>query len=86
MWPIAHFFPPIYRIYVRRKVTPWYKKLEFIEKNCDVENEDLRNDLKRQLHDVEKGLQAIKLPLMYGAYVQDVFNAKSHVELVTNKL
>jgi hypothetical protein len=86
VWPIAHFFPSIYRIYVRRKVTPWYKKLEFIERNCDVENEDLRNDLKRQLHDVEKGLQAIKLPLMYGAYVQDVFNAKSHVELVKSKL
>jgi hypothetical protein len=51
-----------------------------------VESEDLRNDLKRQLHDVEKGLQAIKLPLMYGAYVQDVFNAKSHAELVKSKL
>jgi hypothetical protein len=86
VWPIAHFFPSIYRIYVRRKVTPWYKKLEFIERNCDVESEDLRNDLKRKLHDVEKGLQAIKLPLMYGAYVQDVFNAKSHAELVKSKL
>jgi hypothetical protein len=86
VWPIAHFFPSIYRIYVRRKVTPWYKKLEFIEKNCHVESEDLRNDLKRQLQEVEKGLQAIKLPLMYGAYVQDVFNAKSHVELVKGKL
>jgi hypothetical protein len=86
VWPIAHFFPSIYRIYVRRKVTPWYKKLEFIEKNCHVESEDLRNDLKRQLLEVEKGLQAIKLPLMYGAYVQDVFNAKSHAELVKGKL
>jgi hypothetical protein len=86
VWPIAHFFPSIYRIYVRRKVTPWYKKLEFIEKNCQVESEDLRNDLKRQLQEVEKGLQAIKLPLMYGAYVQDVFNAKSHAELVKGKL
>jgi hypothetical protein len=46
----------------------------------------LRNDLKRQLLEVEKGLQAIKLPLMYGAYVQDLFNAKSHVELVKSKL
>ncbi|MDO8991196.1 MAG: hypothetical protein Q7U91_16345 [Sideroxyarcus sp.] len=86
VWPIAHFFPSLYRIYVRRKVTPWYKKLEFIERNCDVQSEDLRNDLKRQLHEVEKGLLAIKLPLMYGAYVQDVFNAKSHVELVKSKL
>lgn len=86
VWPIAHFFPSLYRIYVRRKVTPWYKKLEFIERNCDVKSEELRDDLKRQLQEVEKGLQAIKLPLMYGAYVQDVFNAKSHVELVKSKL
>ena len=86
VWPIAHFFPSLYRIYVRRKVTPWYKKLEFIEQNCDVASENLRNDLKHQLHEVEKGLQSIKLPLMYGAYVQDLFNAKSHVELVKSKL
>jgi hypothetical protein len=86
VWPIAHFFPSVYRIYVRRKVSPWYKKLEFIEKNCHVESEELRNDLKRQLLEVEKGLQAIKLPLLYGAYVQDVFNAKSHVELIKSKL
>lgn len=86
VWPIAHFFPSLYRIYVRRKVTPWYKKLEFIEKNCNVESEVMRDDLKRKLQEVETGLQAISLPLMYGAYVQDLFNAKSHVELVKSKL
>jgi hypothetical protein len=86
VWPIAHFFPTLYRVYVRRKVTPWYKKLEFIEKNCHVESEVMRDDLKLKLQEVERGLQAISLPLMYGAYVQDLFNAKSHVELVKSKL
>lgn len=86
VWPVMHFFPTLYRIYVRRKVTPWYKKLEFIERNCGVEDDALRDELKRQLQEVERGLQAISLPLMYGSYVQDLFNAKSHVELVKSKL
>ena len=58
----------------------------YVEKNCNVESDALRDELKRKLQDVEKRLRSISLPFMYGGYVQELFNAKGHVELIKSKL
>ncbi len=86
IFPVVHYFPSLYRIYIRRKVAPLYKQLEFIDKNSDVESDTLRDKLKIQLHDVETRLRGISLPFMYGTYVQEIFNAMGHAELVKSKL
>ena len=85
LWPLTHFLPSIYHFYVKHKITHWYKDLEFIERNYLKADEETREMLKAQLHEIQLGLQEMKFPVMHLHYVQEIFIAKEHVELIRKR-
>jgi hypothetical protein len=85
LWPITHFVPSIYHFYVKHKITHWYKDLEFIERNYLKSDGDARMLLKSKLDEIQMGLQEMKFPIMHLHYVQEIFIAKEHVELIRKR-
>lgn len=85
LWPITHFVPAVYHFYVKHKITHWYSDLEFIERNYLKADEDTRIMMKNQIQEIEMALQEIKFPIMHLHYVQELFIAKEHVELIRKR-
>ena len=85
LWPITHFVPSIYHFYVKHKITHWYKDLEFIERNFLKSDDDARQLMKSKLDEIQMGLQEMKFPVMHLHYVQEIFIAKEHVELIRKR-
>ena len=86
VWPIGHFFPILYSAYVRKKITQWYLDLELIEKNYKTANQPARHRFKERLQEISDGISNLKLPIMHGQYVQGLFIAREHVELIRKKI
>jgi ABC-type nitrate/sulfonate/bicarbonate transport system substrate-binding protein len=85
LWPITHFVPAAYHFYVKHKITHWYKDLEFIERNYLKADEDTRAMMKNQIQEIQLALQELKFPIMHLHYVQELFIAKEHVELIRKR-
>jgi hypothetical protein len=85
LWPITHFVPAVYHFYVKHKITHWYSDLEFIERNYLKADEDTRIMMKNQIQEIEMALQEMKFPIMHLHYVQELFIAKEHVELIRKR-
>ena len=85
LWPITHFVPSIYHFYVKHKITHWYRDLEFIERNFLKSGDDDRLLMKSKLDEIQMGLQEMKFPIMHLHYVQEIFIAKEHVELIRKR-
>jgi hypothetical protein len=85
LWPITHFVPSIYHFYVKHKITHWYRDLEFIERNFLKSDDDARAMMKSKLEEIQLGLQELKFPVMHLHYVQEIFIAKEHVELIRKR-
>jgi hypothetical protein len=85
LWPITHFVPSIYHFYVKHKITHWYKDLEFIERNFLKSDDDARQLMKSKLDEIQMGIQEMKFPVMHLHYVQEIFIAKEHVELIRKR-
>jgi hypothetical protein len=86
VWPIGHFFPIVYSAYVRKKITQWYLDLELIEKNYKTADQAARHRFKERLQEISDGISDLKLPIMHGQYVQGLFIAREHVELIRKKM
>jgi hypothetical protein len=85
LWPITHFVPSMYHFYVKHKITHWYRDLEFIERNFLKSDDDARKLMKSKLDEIQMGLQEMKFPVMHLHYVQEIFIAKEHVELIRKR-
>ncbi|QWD80524.1 hypothetical protein ICV01_04250 [Polynucleobacter sp. MWH-Spelu-300-X4] len=85
LWPLAHFLPSIYHFYVKHKITHWYKDLEFIERNYLKADLATRQMMKDKIDEIQMGLQEMKFPVMHLHYVQEIFIAKEHVELIRKR-
>lgn len=85
-WPLAHFFPSIYSAYVRYKITQWYLDLELIERSYRNADAQLKQRYRDTLDEISDGIAALRLPILHGLYVQDLFIAREHVELIRKKV
>ena len=85
-WPLAHFFPSIYSAYVRHKINHWYLDLELIERSYRHADTQLKQRYRETLDEISEGIAALRLPIMHGLYVQDLFIAREHVELIRKKI
>ena len=85
-WPLAHFFPSIYSAYVRHKINHWYLDLELIERSYRDADSQLKQRYRDTLDEISDGIASLRLPIMHGLYVQDLFIAREHVELIRKKI
>lgn len=85
IWPLIHFVPEFYEFYVKHKINHWYKDLERLERIYMSATPHDKSELLAQFHEIERGVQNIRLPLMHSHHVQEIFHARAHVELIKQK-
>lgn len=86
LWPLMNLIPRAYKFYVKHKITQWYKDLEEIEKKYPTATTEERLEHERHLNRVQDGLTMMKLPVMHLHYVQEIFAAKAHVDLIRRRI
>lgn len=85
-WPLFHFVPAAYGFFVKRRISRWYKELEILEKNYLRADAHDQEELLKSFHIIEQGIRGLKIPFLRGKYVQELFDARVHIELIKQKL
>lgn len=86
LWPITNLLPKIYSFYVKHKITHWYVDLEMIDKSLDSADEETRKMFAEIIEDISQGITKMRLPILHSHYVQELFAARAHVNLIRAKL
>ena len=86
LWPITNLIPKIYAFYVKHKITRWYVDLELIDKSYAQADAETRKHYLQTIEDIRKGIAEMRLPIMHTHYVQELFAARAHVELIKRKI
>lgn len=86
LWPITNLIPKIYAFYVKHKITRWYVDLELIDKSYAQADAETRKHYLQTIEDIRQGIAEMRLPIMHTHYVQELFAARAHVELIKRKI
>jgi hypothetical protein len=86
LWPITNLLPKIYSFYVKHKITHWYVDLEMIDKSLGSADEKTRKIFAEIIEDISQGITKMRLPILHSHYVQELFAARAHVNLIRAKL
>jgi hypothetical protein len=86
LWPITNLIPKIYAFYVKHKITRWYVDLELIDKSFELAGAETRKQYLQTIEDIRQGIAEMRLPIMHTHYVQELFAARAHVELIKRKI
>ncbi len=86
LWPITNLIPKIYAFYVKHKITRWYVDLELIDKSFELADAETRKQYLQTIEDIRQGIAEMRLPIMHTHYVQELFAARAHVELIKRKI
>lgn len=86
LWPITNLIPKIYAFYVKHKITRWYVDLELIDKSFELADTETRKHYLQTIEDIRQGIAEMRLPIMHTHYVQELFAARAHVELIKRKI
>jgi hypothetical protein len=85
IYPVAKITPKLYSNYIKNQIYLWYKKLEILEssfKNGSITKENFLSELST----LENELSKFKIPFLYSYFVQDLYIAREHLELISNKI
>ena len=86
LYPLFSFLPKIYRFFVERKLARYYKDLEDLEKRILAANQSDMQRILEAINAIENGIVSLKIPLFHESYVQDMFHARGHIQLIKQKL
>ena len=82
--PLSKIIPLIYDWIVRRKLLKHYSELRYLEnllsQNIPINNRDF---FLEKLGEIEARVKQLKIPITYS---QDLYNLRSHIDLVRSKL
>ncbi len=84
MWPLLRIVPPVYQWQVRRKIYRWYKHVKAID--VGLWNNPSEEHLIRHTADldrIEQDLARLEVP---EAYAEQLYNLRTHVNLVRRNL
>ena len=85
IYPIAKFSPRLYANHIKNKISGWYKKLADLE--IDFKHQRLSvSEFLYQLSQLEDDLAKIKIPFLYRDFVQDLYIAREHLNLIESKV
>ena len=85
IYPVAKITPKLYSNYIKNQIYLWYKKLEILEssfKNGSITKENFLSGLST----LENELSKLKIPFLYSYFIQDLYIAREHLELISNKI
>ena len=85
IYPVARITPKLYSNYIKNQIYLWYKKLEILETSFKNESITKENFLS-ELSTLENELSKFKIPFLYSYFVQDLYIAREHLELISNKI
>ena len=80
--PLSRVVPPLYQFRIRSRVFRWYGRLREIEAEMEHEGAD-REALLRELHQLDRHVERIAVPL---AYADEVYALRNHIEMVRRRL
>lgn len=86
LWPLFHFIPQIYGFFVKRRISRWYKELEMVEKNYFNANKTDKKEFLHSIAEIEQGIRDLKIPFLHDEYIQELFDARMHIELIKQKI
>jgi hypothetical protein len=86
LYPLFSFLPKIYRFFVDRKLAKYYKDLEDLERKILFENQSDMPRIVEAIDAIENGIMSMKIPLVHESYVQDMFHARGHIQLIKQRL
>ena len=84
--PLVNNIPNIYMLYIKKEITKFYNELGFIENNYQLVDDELKHQYIQRLDVIDERLQKLKFIFMHNQFVQDIYTAREHVELVKNKI
>ena len=84
--PLMGPLPKAYQFYVTRKVAQWFNELEEIEREYPSANEARREVYCARLTEINSRLQGLCLPIVNRYFVQQVFSARGHAQLLKERL
>lgn len=86
LWPMISFAPKIYSFYVKHKITHWYVDLEMIDKSIGSADAETRKKYLEKVELISQSITEMRLPILHTHYVQELFAARVHVNLIRTKL
>lgn len=86
LWPLFHFIPQIYGFFVKRRISKWYKELEMVENNYFKANKADKKEFLHSIDEIEQGIRDLKIPFLHDKYIQELFDARVHIELIKQKI
>lgn len=81
--PLSRIVPPLYEFRVRSRVFRWYAQLRDIENRMQEQAPPPREELVRELDDLEEKAGGISVPL---AYADELYALRNNINLVRRRL
>jgi TRAP-type uncharacterized transport system substrate-binding protein len=82
--PLFKLVPALYRWQIKRRLLAWYERLREVEARVAVAQDDAsRKTLAGELAEVDRAVSILPVPV---AYAEQLYNLKSHIELVRQRL
>jgi len=84
MVPVLRLAPTVYAWRVKSRLYRWYGKLKELEYDLDLEGHQLDLPASQlRLNEIERAVSHIRTPL---AFSENLYNLRSHIELVRQRL
>ena len=78
--------PNLYGAYSQLRIQRYYWEMVRIERGFQSATPEKRDALLHRLSDIDRELLLLQLPKLHGAFVNDLYEARSYVDLVLTRL
>lgn len=86
VWPIMQLGPNIYGTYAQLRLQRYYWEMVRIERRFPRAQGHERAACIKRLNEIDHELLTLQQPKLHGAFVSDLYEARSYVELVIDRL
>lgn len=86
VWPIMQLGPNIYGAYAQLRIQRYYWEMVRIERGFQTATPEKRDALLSRLSKIDHELLSLQLPKLHGAFVNELYEARSYVDLVLTRL
>lgn len=86
VWPVMQLGPNIYGAYSQLRIQRYYWEMVQIERRFRTVSPKEQNAMLGRLSVIDRELLSLQLPKFHGAFVSDLYEARSYVDLVLTRL
>ena len=81
-----NLLPDLYNRYAKMQIHRHYKQLARLEKRYPETDESQREELMKQLKEIDHRLRHLRLPFFQHLYQCELYDAREHIDLVRARL